>query len=46
MKILAVTNMILPEIDEAGRRAILAAAGPGAENTVAMTRDRALAAAP
>ena len=46
MKILAVTNMILPEIDEAGRRAILEAAGPGAEITVAATREEALAAAP
>ncbi len=33
MKILAVTNMIVPEIDEAGRRALLEAAGPGAEMT-------------
>ncbi len=46
MKILAITDMIVPAIDDAEVRAILEAAGPESEITVAATRQEAIAAAP
>jgi phosphoglycerate dehydrogenase-like enzyme len=46
MKILAITDMIVPDIDEARLAEIAKAAGPGAEIAVARTPKEAVAAAP